>query len=305
MVKRRKGILLLTISLVSFLAISLYNNPMTPKIHSQSAVLMDASSGEVIFEKDSSESYPVASMSKLMTEYIVLDLIENGAIHWEDKVFISETANTVGEGAVIIPVDIGDSLTVQDLFHAMVITSANNATIALAEYIADTEEEFTLLMNEKARHLELSDNTSFVNATGLPHSTMNNVENRMSAHDVATLAFNLLKDHPVVALETASLQQYHIHSHGIDLFSTNKMLRSDNNNMYFKGMDGLKTGFTDAAGYSFIGTASQNDKRYISVVMNAESDESRFVETKKLLSYGFGKPPLFSLHEKVKSIIKK
>lgn len=277
---------------------------MGPNIQSKAAILMDASTGDIIFEKDASKSYPVASLSKLMTEYIILDLIENEAIHWEDEVSISETANTVGEGAVMIPVDAGDSLTVQDLFNAMVISSANNATIALAEYIAGTEDEFTMLMNEKAMHLGLSANTHFVNATGLPNYEMNHTENMMSANDVATLAFNLLRDHPLDVLETANLQQYRIHSHGIDLFSTNKMLSSDNKKIYFKGMDGLKTGFTDAAGYNFIGTASQNGKRLISVIMNAESDESRFIETKKIMTYGFDKSPLHSFNEKIKSIIK-
>lgn len=276
---------------------------MTPNIHSKSAILMDASTGEVLFEKDALESYPVASMSKLMTEYIILGLIENESIHWEDEVLISETANAVGEGAIRIPVDAGDVLTVQDLFRAMVISSANNATIALAEYVAGTEEAFTMLMNEQALQLGLSDNTQFVNATGLPSSAVDPIENMMSAHDLATLAFNLLKSHPHEVLETASVQQYYMPTHGIYLFSTNKMLSSDHKDIYFKGMDGLKTGFTNAAGYSFAGTASRNDKRLISVIMNAESDESRFVESKKLLSYGFGKYPIYSLNEKVKSIM--
>ena len=150
MFKWRKSILSLTIALLSFLAIILYFNPQAPNIQSKSAILMNASTGDVLFEKDALTSYPAASMSKLMTEYIVLDLIESGSIHWNDKVIISETANKVGEGAVIIPVDSGELLTLQDLFKSMVVSSANNATIALAEYIAGTEENFTLLMNEKA-----------------------------------------------------------------------------------------------------------------------------------------------------------
>ena len=124
----------------------------------------------------------------------------------------------------------------------MVVSSANNATIALAEYIAGTEENFTLLMNEKALDLGLSDQTYFVNATGLPNSAMNNTENIMSAEDVAILAYNLLKNHPHDVLETANLQQYHIQSHGIDLFSTNKMLSKNNSNIYFKGIGWFKNG---------------------------------------------------------------
>lgn len=301
MFKKRNGILLLVIALFSFLAIVLYSSPIPPNINSKSAILMDASNGKVLFEKDASESYPVASMSKLMTEYIVLDLIENRTIHWQDEVFISDTANMVSEGAVKIPIDVGDLLTVKDLFHAMVISSANNATIALAEYIAGTEEEFTRLMNEKALNLGLSDGTHFVNATGLPNSTMNITENMMTANDIATLAYNLLKDHDHDVLETASMQHYHIPTYGIDLYSTNKMLNPHDKQAYFIGMDGLKTGFTDAAGYGFIGTASQNGKRLISVIINADNEDLRFTETKKLLTYGFRT----SLNEKVKSIIEK
>ena len=305
MIRWRKSIFLLTVVLLSYLAATFYFNPKAPTIHSKSAVLMDASTGDILFEKDATTSYPVASMSKLMTMYIVLDWIENGSIHWDDRVTISENANKVGGNAITIPVDGGDTLTVHDLFKAMVIPSANNATIALAEYIAGTEEAFTLLMNEKALILGLSDQTYFVNSTGLPNSTMNHSENRMSAKDVTTLAYNLLKSHPHDVLETANIQQYHIQSHDIDVYSTNKMLSKNNSKTYFKGMDGLKTGFTDAAGYSFAGTAIQNDKRLISVIMDAENDESRFIETKKLFSYGFNEVSSPTLKERVKSFIQK
>lgn len=261
--------------------INRYTNEKTPTIHSTSAILMDASTGEILFEKDTETAYPVASISKLMTIFIVLDHIEAGSMDWDDLVPVSRSANDVIEYAAKIPVNNGTMLTVHDLFHAMVISSANNATIALTEYIAGSEMEFTKLMNEKASVLGLSDRTNFINSTGLPNGT---VENRMSAKDIAILTQQLLNAHPEI-LETTSLEHYFISSFGIDLYNTNRMLDKQDRAAYFKGVDGLKTGYTDEAGYCFVSTATQKNGRLISVVLNAETDEQRFDETKKLLSY--------------------
>ncbi|WP_242694839.1 D-alanyl-D-alanine carboxypeptidase family protein [Pseudogracilibacillus auburnensis] len=283
MLKKNRFIFIFLIISISLLAINKYSDLRKPAIHSTAAVLMDASNGEILYEKDAGISYPVASMSKLMTMYIVLDLLEDEVIDWSDHVTVSENANDLIDSAAKIPVESGTILTVQDLYYAMAISSANNATIALAKYISGTEEEFTLLMNEKARELGLSEGTNFVNATGLPNAE---VENQMSARDVATLAHNLLTDHPEV-LEAVRLEHYYIESFGIDLYTTNRMLNKHEDEAYVKEVDGLKTGYTDAAGYCFVGTAMKGDRRLISVVINAETDEDRFSETKKLLSYGF------------------
>lgn len=275
---------LLIIALISFLAITIYGNYKTPHINSKSAILMDASTGKVLYKKDASTAYPVASMSKLMTEYIVLDHIENGTIHWDDMVTMSETANNITASGVKIPVEVGELLSVKDLFAAMVISSANNATIALAEHVAGTEEAFTMLMNEKAANIGLSRQTTFVNSTGLPSNT---TENEMSAKDIATLAYHLLKDYEET-LDMASYLTYQLDADGIHLYSTNKMLDPNNSDIYFDGLDGLKTGFTDAAGYGFAATASREDQRLISVVIHAKDEDHRFSETKRLLSFGFG-----------------
>ena len=296
--------LLLAIIVIGLLIVTINYFTSAPTIQSQSAILMDASSGKILYEKDASTSYPVASMSKLMTEYIVLDQIENGSIQWDDEVMISEVANNVIPGAITLPIDSGDTLSVRDLFSAMILSSANNAAIALAEYISGTEEAFTVLMNKKARDIGLSEKTTFVNATGLPNREMNNQENKMSATDVATLAFYLLKDHPKI-LETTSQQHYHVTNIGIDLYSTNKMLAIQNSKTYYESVDGLKTGYTTAAGYCFVGTALKNDKRLISVIIDAEDEEERFIETKKLLSFGFGESSIFTLKEIAKIFINK
>jgi D-alanyl-D-alanine carboxypeptidase len=296
-----KIMLLFFIIMIGFVVATLYHQSKNPTIHSQSAILIDATSGDILLEKDANTGYPVASMSKLMTEYIVLDYIKNGTINWEDHVIISESANNIQAAGIKIPVEVGDSLSVRDLFAAMIVSSANNATVALAEHIAGTEEAFTILMNEKALDIGLSNQSIFVNATGLPESSM---ENEMSAEDVAILAYHLLNDHQEV-LDIASYPEYQIEYSGIQLYSTNKMLSKMNSETYFDGVDGLKTGFTSAAGYCFAGTAQQGDRRLISVVINAEDDDSRFIETKKLFAFGFDKFFIPPFEKTVKTFLKK
>lgn len=255
-----------------------------PIIQGSSAILVDASSGKTLVAQDADIAFPVASMSKIMTEYIVQEQIEKAAIQWDEPVAISQSANNIDPKGVKIQVVTGDVLTVRDLYSAMVISSANNATKALAELISGTEETFAQLMNEKARELGLSDKTHFVNSTGLPNPE--GPDNQMTAEDVAELAYQLLRDFPEV-VETTKLKQYELAFDGTILENSNDMLFPVNQDLYFEEVDGLKTGFTDAAGYCFTGTAKQGDKRLISVVMGAVSGEARFIETHKLLSFGF------------------
>ncbi|WP_369900039.1 D-alanyl-D-alanine carboxypeptidase family protein [Bacillus manliponensis] len=255
-----------------------------PTIEAESAVLIDMKSGEVVYKKNENMPLAPASMSKLMTEYIVLEKIEQGMLDWEDYVTVSEhAANSEG---VKIDVKAGDRLTVEELVHAMVISSANNAAIALAEHIAGSENEFTRLMNEEAERLQLSQHTRFVNATGLENER--GEESKMTALDVAKLAKYLLNNYPAV-VNITKLTSYELKSHHGTLTTTNKMLYPANRKLYFEGVDGLKTGFTDEAGYCFAGTAMQGDKRMISVVMGTSDGDKRFRESKKLFSYGFHK----------------
>ncbi|EOP91340.1 D-alanyl-D-alanine carboxypeptidase [Bacillus cereus HuB4-4] len=253
-----------------------------PIIEAKAAVLIDASNGDVIYKKNEIEPYPPASMSKMMTAYILLDYIRHGKIHWEDQVEISEKSERT-EGAKI-PIHKGDILTVKDLYHALLIQSANNSAVALAEHIASTETKFVELMNQKAKKLGLSSKTAFVNASGLQEA--DGAETKMPAIDVAKLAYNLLKDYPEV-LDITQLAQSQLTFKNIWVKNTNKMLDEGNQEFYFKGMDGLKSGFTDSAGYCFTGTATQEGKRFISVIMGTDKIDKRFTETQKLLSYGF------------------
>lgn len=253
-----------------------------PSLQAKAAILMEAQSGKILYKKNDNIPLAPASMSKMMTEYIVLERIKNGSLNWNDIVIISQ--NAVNSEGVKIDVKVGEGLTVLDLFHAMVISSANNAAVALAEHIAKTERDFAKIMNDKAKQLELSTHTNFVNATGLANEQ--NEESKMTALDVAKLAQKLLEHYPDV-LEVTKLTSYELNHNGVILKTTNKMLYYGNTKLYFQGIDGLKTGFTDEAGYCFTGTAKKDGKRMITVVMGNRDNIERFTETKKLLAYGF------------------
>ncbi|WP_264448844.1 D-alanyl-D-alanine carboxypeptidase family protein [Bacillus cereus] len=253
-----------------------------PEIDAKAAIIIDASNGEVIYQNNENEAVAPASMSKMMTAYLVLESIHNGKVRWEDPVKISaKSAQT--EGAKI-PMQVNDTLTVKDLYHALMIESANNSAVALAEHVAQTEKNFVELMNEKAQQLEMSDKAKFANASGLQEP--DGSETKMTAADVAKLAYHLIKDYPEI-LEVTHLRQSQLAFNNINVTNTNEMLNKNNKALYIEGIDGLKTGFTDSAGYCFTGTAKQGDNRIITVVMGTKGKTKRFTETNKLMSYAF------------------
>ncbi|MGG0150884.1 D-alanyl-D-alanine carboxypeptidase family protein [Bacillus mycoides] len=253
-----------------------------PEIDAKAAIIIDASNGEVIYQNNENEAVAPASMSKMMTAYLVLESIHNGKVHWEYPVKISaKSAQT--EGAKI-PMQANDTLTVKDLYHALMIESANNSAVALAEHVAKTEKNFVQLMNEKAKQLEMSDKAKFANASGLQEP--DGSETKMTAADVSKLAYHLIKDYPEI-LEVTHLRQSQLAFNNINVTNTNEMLNKNNKALYIEGIDGLKTGFTDSAGYCFTGTAKQGDNRVITVVMGTKSKTKRFTETNKLMSYAF------------------
>lgn len=254
-----------------------------PEIDAKAAVIIDASNGDVIYQNNENEAVAPASMSKMMTAYLVLESIHNGKVRWEDPVKISvKSAQT--EGAKI-PMQVNDTLTVKDLYHALMIESANNSAVALVEHVAKTEKNFVQLMNEKAQQLEMSDKAKFANASGLQEP--DGSETKMTAADVAKLAYHLIKDYPEI-LEVTHLRQSQLAFNNVNVTNTNEMLNKNNKALYIEGIDGLKTGFTDSAGYCFTGTAKQGDNRIITVVMGTSSKTKRFTETNKLMSYAFG-----------------
>ncbi|EOO36778.1 D-alanyl-D-alanine carboxypeptidase [Bacillus cereus VD133] len=254
-----------------------------PEINAKAAMIIDASDGDIIYQYNENEAFAPASMSKMMTAYLLLESIHNGKVRWEDPVKMSAKAAQT-EGARI-PAQVNDTLTVKDLYHALMIESANNSAVALAEHMAKSEKDFVQLMDAKAKQLKMSEHAKFANASGLQEP--DGSETKMTAGDVAQLAYHLIKDYPEI-LEVTHLRQSQLAFNNINVISTNDMLNKNNKSLYIEGMDGLKTGFTDSAGYCFTGTAKQGDNRIITVVMGTSSKTKRFTETNKLMSYAFG-----------------
>ncbi|MCQ6334533.1 MULTISPECIES: D-alanyl-D-alanine carboxypeptidase family protein [Bacillus cereus group] len=254
-----------------------------PEINAKAAMIIDASDGDIIYQYNENEAFAPASMSKMMTAYLLLESIHNGKVRWEDPVKMSAKAAQT-EGARI-PVQVNDTLTVKDLYQALMIESANNSAVALAEHMAKSEKDFVQLMDAKAKQLKMSEHAKFANASGLQEP--DGSETKMTAADVAQLAYHLIKDYPEI-LEVTHLRQSQLAFNNINVISTNDMLNKNNKSLYIEGMDGLKTGFTDSAGYCFTGTAKQGDNRIITVVMGTSSKTKRFTETNKLMSYAFG-----------------
>ncbi|MBH0345317.1 D-alanyl-D-alanine carboxypeptidase [Bacillus thuringiensis serovar muju] len=254
-----------------------------PEINAKAAMIIDASDGDIIYQYNENEAFAPASMSKMMTAYLLLESIHNGKVRWEDPVKMSAKAAQT-EGARI-PVQVNDTLTVKDLYHALMIESANNSAVALAEHMAKSEKDFVQLMNAKAKQLKMSEHAKFANASGLQEP--DGSETKMTAGDVANLAYHLVKDYPEI-LEVTHLRQSQLAFNNINVISTNDMLNKNNKALYIEGIDGLKTGFTDSAGYCFTGTAKQGDTRIITVVMGTKGKTKRFTETNKLMSYAFG-----------------
>ncbi|WP_342719079.1 D-alanyl-D-alanine carboxypeptidase family protein [Bacillus paramycoides] len=253
-----------------------------PEINAKAAMIIDASDGDIIYQYNENEAFAPASMSKMMTAYLLLESIHNGKVRWEDPVKMSAKAAQT-EGARI-PVQVNDTLTVKDLYHALMIESANNSAVALAEHMAKSEKDFVQLMDAKAKQLKMSEHAKFANASGLQEP--DGSETKMTAGDVANLAYHLIKDYPEI-LEVTHLRQSQLAFNNINVISTNDMLNKNNKALYIEGIDGLKTGFTDSAGYCFTGTAKQGDTRIITVVMGTKGKTKRFTETNKLMSYAF------------------
>ncbi|MDC3417742.1 serine hydrolase [Aquibacillus salsiterrae] len=271
----------------------------TVDVEAESAILVDAQTGKILFEKNADLKLPPASMTKMMTEYLVLEAINNGEISWDTTTQISDYPYSISSNPSFSGIGLiqDKDYTVRQLYEAMAIISDNATTIALAELVAGSEGEFVKMMNAKAEEIGLPD-YQFVNATGLsnedlgdnyPEGTDPSADNLMSAKSSAILAYNLVNDYPE-ALDISSTMMSELD--GRPLENLNWMLPWDNNNFAqfgFEGVDGLKTGWTEEAGYCFTGTAERDGRRVITVVMRTDSKGARFAETKKLMEYGFSK----------------
>ncbi|AVI63720.1 MULTISPECIES: D-alanyl-D-alanine carboxypeptidase family protein [unclassified Halomonas] len=255
--------------------------PAAPQLAASSWILMDAHSGRVLAEHNSDERLPPASLTKLMTAYLVERELDRGTISLTDMVNISERAWRTGGSKMFI--EVGDRVSVDDLLHGIVIVSGNDASVAIAEHLAGGEAPFADLMNQHATRLGMN-NTNFQNATGLPGDN-----HYSTARDMALLSQYIINDYP---------EHYAIYSQrtfsfsGIDQPNRNRLLWRD------PTVDGLKTGWTTEAGYGLVASAKRDDMRLISVVMGTSSEEARAQETQKLLSYGFRFYETMKLYER-------
>lgn len=244
--------------------------PSPPQVSAKSYILMDATSGEVIVEHNSDLQLPPASLTKMMTAYIVENEIAQGRINLYDEVPVSVKAWKTGGSKMFIKE--GTKVLLEDLLKGVIIQSGNDASIALAEYVAGSEGAFADIMNQQALALGMV-NSSFENATGLPSDN-----HYSSAADLARLALAIIKDHPdLYALYSEKYFTYN----NIRQPNRNRLLWRD------KSVDGMKTGHTEEAGYCLVASAVRDDMRLISVVMGTSSEDARAKETQKLLNYGF------------------
>ncbi|MGD9858476.1 MAG: D-alanyl-D-alanine carboxypeptidase family protein [Marinobacterium sp.] len=244
--------------------------PAPPQIAARAYLVMDADTGHVIAADREDERFPPASLTKMMTSYVVEYEIAKGNIALEDMVLVSEKAWRTGGSRMFIQE--GTQVSVDDLLHGVIIQSGNDASVALAEHIAGSERAFADLMNQHARLLGM-ENTHFENATGLPAE-----DHYSTAIDLAKLGKALINEFP---------QHYALYSQ--KYFTYNNIRQPNRNKLLWRddSVDGIKTGHTDEAGYCLVASAERDDMRLISVVMGSSSEEVRAQESQKLLSYGF------------------
>lgn len=269
MIKLKKIIILLLILII----------PVTVKaeeldLTAKSSILIEASTGEILSEKNSDEKLAPASMTKIMTMLLIMESLEKNEYSLEDKVNISTNAASMGGSQVFL--EAGSELKVKELLKAIAIASANDAAVAMAEYTAGSTESFVNLMNEKAASLGCT-NTTFKNVHGLDTE-----DHLTTAKDMSIMARELLK-HEEILTFSSIYEEFLNKPDGSStwMVNTNKLIK------YYNGLDGLKTGFTKNAGYCLTATAKRNNMRLISVVMNEPTTEKRSSDTIKLLNYGF------------------
>lgn len=260
--------------------------------NARSAVLMDADTGTVIFEKNSHDKLPPASITKIMTMLLVMEAIEKGKLKMTDKVATSEYAASMGGSQIFL--EPGEEMTVEEMMKGIAMASGNDASVAMAEKIGGSEKAFVQMMNDKAAELGMKD-THFVNCNGLP------AENHYtSAHDIALMSQALLK-YPSVTKFTGAYEDYlrQNTSKKFWLVNTNKLVR------FYQGADGLKTGFTSEARYCLSATAKRENMRVIAVVLGEPNTKTRNAEVTQMFDYAFAQytnVPLLKSGDKIGDI---
>ncbi len=250
----------------------LANDNIAP--NAKNALLIEVSTGKIIYEKNKDEQVSIASLTKMMGLILIFERIENGSLNYTDKVTAS--ANASGMGGSQIWLETGEVMTVEELLKGIIMASANDGIVAMAEKVSGTEEAFVELMNQKAKELNLK-NTNFVNCTGLDEKG-----HYSSAYDLSVIARELMKYEDVFKFTTNYEDYLRKDSENkFWLVNTNKLIKT------YNGADGLKTGMTDDAGYCMAVTAKRNNMRLLAIVLGEKEGKVRNKEVAELLDYGF------------------
>ncbi|MDQ0213756.1 D-alanyl-D-alanine carboxypeptidase (penicillin-binding protein 5/6) [Oikeobacillus pervagus] len=242
----------------------------------KSAILMERDTGAILYDKNSDERLAPASMTKIMTMILIMEAIQKGNIKWDEKVRTSEYAASMGGSQIFL--EPGEEMTVKEMLQAIAIGSANDASVAMAEHISGSEEEFIDMMNKKVKELGLK-NTKFKNPTGLPVDG-----HYSSAYDMAIMAKELLKYKDIT--QFTGMYESYLRDETEKKFwlvNTNKLVK------FYPGVDGLKTGFTSEAKYCLTATAKKNNMRVVAVIFGADTPKERNAQITKMLDYSFSK----------------
>jgi D-alanyl-D-alanine carboxypeptidase (penicillin-binding protein 5/6) len=248
--------------------------PAAPDVAAKAWILVDANTGNVIAEHAADERMAPASLTKMMTGYVLSEAIRTAKVKWEDTVHITPNSwaqNPAFIGSSLMWVDINSDVSYRDLYHGLVISSGNDASVAIAEGLAGSQEAFADMMNQQATRLGLA-NTHFVNAHGLPDP-----QHYTTARDLASISRAMINDHPQ---DYAVYSQTHFSFNNIRQMNRNELLGEP-------GVDGIKTGHTEEAGFCLVSSAKQGDMRLVAVVLGTASRAARTEESRKLLTYGF------------------
>lgn len=255
---------------LTFPALSATPIPASPKIKAKGFLLIDFNSGRVLAEKKSDTRMEPASLTKMLTSYVIATELKRGSINLDELVTVSEKAWRMPGSRMFI--EVGKKVSVENLLKGVIIQSGNDATVALAEHVAGSEDAFVSLMNQHAAELGMLE-SHFVNSTGLPHK-----DHYTTPNDLAKLARALIRDFPEHYAWYAEKQ---FTFNNINQYNRNKLLWRN------KFVDGVKTGHTESAGFCLVASAKRDDMRLISVVLGTNSEEARAAESQKLLAYGF------------------
>lgn len=267
----------LTVSIALLVGLLPFTAKAAPlEVDAKSAVLMEVATGTILYEQNVHEALAPASVTKVMTMLLIMEAIDSGKIGWHDTVTASEAAASKGGSQVFLKA--GETMSVEEMVKSIAVSSANDCACAMAEHLCGSEAAFVDAMNRRAEELGM-ENTHFVNCTGLDDGA-DAASHKTSAHDIALMSRELLQKHPDIKKHTTVWMDT-IRNGAFGLSNTNKLVR------FYSGCTGLKTGFTQSAGYCLSASAQRDGMELVAVVMGCETSQKRFSACKSMLDYGF------------------